>query len=126
MPSFNQHTTQAEHNEELLAFIGQHNKQAHFSDWYVTVAFYTALHYFEAMIFVIKPTSYGEHCSSHIKRNELVKKAFGQMHVPYAALYKVSRAARYNCNAPNSYSYTRMEAHLNNVKKECKKLISPA
>ncbi|MCL2268760.1 MAG: hypothetical protein FWC23_06205 [Chitinispirillia bacterium] len=29
MPSFNQHTIQAEHNKELLEFIGQYNKQAH-------------------------------------------------------------------------------------------------
>jgi hypothetical protein len=123
MPSFDQHTTQAEHNKELLAFIWQHNKQAHFSDWCVTIAFYAALHYFEAALFVVKPITHGEHCSNHTQRNDLIKTGYGQLYLPYISLYKMSRAARYNCNASNSYSWARTEIFLENVKQECGKLI---
>jgi hypothetical protein len=46
MPSRDKHTGQAAHNRELLSFIGSQGKQSQFSDWYVTIAFYAALHYF--------------------------------------------------------------------------------
>jgi hypothetical protein len=38
----------------MLLLIGCQNKQAYFSDWYVTVAFYTAIHFYEAMLDVAK------------------------------------------------------------------------
>ncbi len=51
MPEAVKHIKQAEHNEELLTHLLEVNKQSRFSDWYITVAFYTALHYIESVIF---------------------------------------------------------------------------
>jgi hypothetical protein len=130
MPLYDQHMAQATHNRALLAFLVQQDKQAIFSDWYVTIAFYTALHYFEAVLSVSESVTHRvsknviKHCPNHLSRNELIKIGFSQLHPSYSALYKMSRAARYTCNAPNSYSCNRAETMLARLVKECEKLSS--
>jgi len=121
---------QAEHNEEMLKFMVQQKQQAYFSDWCITIAFYTALHCFEAVIAATKPNIRNgvinvalEHSPSHYDRNEIMKSLFNNIHRPYAALYRMSRLARYDCHAPNSYNWNDAEAFLDDVKKECGKLI---
>ena len=54
MPSSEQHDFQAKHNQELLDFLESSNKRDGFRDWYVTIAFYTAVLHFEAILINIK------------------------------------------------------------------------
>jgi len=131
MPTLEQHTIQAEHNEEMLKFMTQQKQQAYFSDWCITIAFYTALHSFEAVIAANKPTIRSgvtnaavEHSPSHYARNEIMKSLFNNIHRPYAALYRMSRIARYDCHAPNSHNWADAEVFLGDVKNECGKLIT--
>ena len=125
MPAYAQHIEQAEHNESTLAFWHQQGKQTEFSDWYVTVSFYAALHYFEAMITVVKPTAVGdivEHTSDHHSRNNTMRSAFNRIYGTYARLYQMSKAARYNCHTPRSHKWPLAEKYLADVKQECGKL----
>ena len=55
MPESALHLAQAKHNEELLAFLDVHDKTEYFRDWYMTVAFYAALHYVEAILPAVAP-----------------------------------------------------------------------
>jgi hypothetical protein len=136
MPSYNKHIEQTAHNGELLRFIGDQNKQTYFSDWYVTIVFYTALHCFEAMLFRVKPVvQFGtlnvriEHSGSlstlypknseHQIRKRLLKDSFPQISVPYLTLYEMSRAARYECHATNTHNWVDAEMYLQDVKTLC-------
>jgi D-alanyl-D-alanine dipeptidase len=138
MPIYSQHTEQAEHNRELLRFFVQQDEQVKFSDWYVTVAFYSALHYFEAMLFSVKPVVPAggvavEHSdalcgvyraySTHRARDLAMRSLFQQIYAPYSALYRMSRTARYNCYMPGKHDWKRAETLLDSVKKECETLI---
>ena len=130
MPAYEKHSAQAKHNEGLLKLIRAQNKQKLYEDWCVTVAFYTALHYFEAMLAVVKPNIYtpgamvtAEHCTDHNTRSNIMKAKFENLHYPYSVLYKFSRLARYNCHSPNTYVRTNAEKSLEAVKKECRRLI---
>jgi hypothetical protein len=122
MPQYDQHTAQAEHNKKLLAFFTEQGKQKEYSDWYVTVAFYTALHYFEAVLSV-KPTTDFDHSPNHAVRNKIMKIEFGTIYNHYAILYRTSRIARYECHAPDSYAWNDADAYLASVKKECEAAI---
>jgi len=137
MPTYDQHTAQAEHNRELLGSLVQRDEAVKFSDWYVTVAFYAALHYYEAMLFSAKPVipaggAAVEHSSDlcavydvhsqHRIRNLVMGSNFKQIYPPYYSLYKMSRTARYNCHTPSKYGWLRAEKLLAEVKKECNAL----
>jgi hypothetical protein len=136
MPSYKEHIGQAEHNGELLRFIGSQNRQTEFSDWYVTIAFYTALHYFEAMVFAVNPTVvFGtlnakiEHSGSlgtlytersgHQLRRKLMRMNFQDIYNPYSNLYEMSRIARYDCHTPRSYNWGDAEMYLDSVRQKC-------
>ena len=140
MPTYQKHMEQAEHNGELLEFIGRDGAQTRFSDWYVTVVFYTALHYFEAMLFKVKPsvqfgtlsatvehsgslsTFYVKH-SEHQIRKKLMRTNFPQIYNPYRTLYEMSRTARYDCHTPSTHNWADAEAYLDDVKRECETLV---
>ena len=144
MPSHEKHRTQAEHNAEMLRFIGARNGQTPFSDWYVTVAFYAALHLFEAMLSAVKPTVtidrpnmkvkaedssslcgfYRSHSEHHVRKLIMTSsKKFDRLYRPYTRLYDMSRVARYKCYASNSHDWIQAELLLDDVKKECETLI---
>jgi hypothetical protein len=143
MPSYEQHIMQAEHNEDMLRFIGSHNKQTCFSDWYVTTAFYAGVHFFEAVIASTKLTvpagvgggfkitvehtseicGYWKIFSEHYIRNKVMKAQYKQLHFQFASLYEMSRTARYGCHAPNSHDWHQAEIYLSAVKEECEKVI---
>jgi hypothetical protein len=55
MPTDEQHITQAQHNASVLTFLTQQEKQEELSDWFTTIAFYSALHFVEAIFFRRKP-----------------------------------------------------------------------
>ena len=121
MPQYEQHTAQAAHNKKLLDFLAEHGKQAEYGDWYVTVAFYAALHHFEAVLSVTPEAGF-DHSPDHVTRNRVMKTAFRTIYRPYAALYRMSRTARYDCHAPDSHSWSIAETHLASVKRECEAL----
>jgi hypothetical protein len=54
VPEFERHCLQASHNEKVLDFLNNESKAFEFSDWYVTIDFYCALHYIEAIIYKLK------------------------------------------------------------------------
>jgi len=122
MPSYDQHTAQAEHNKLFLDFLREHGKQVEYGDWYVTVAFYTALHCFEAVLSV-KPADGLDHSPNHVARNRIIKTAFGRLYPSYSVLYQTSRVARYDCHAPSSLNWVEAEKYLDIVKKGCEALV---
>jgi len=139
MPTDRQHAQQAKHNIELLHSFAQRSEQVKYSDWYVTVAFYAALHYFEGMLFSVKPVipsaggvavehshvlrrRYNTH-SEHHARDKVMCSDFQPIYTPYSMLYRMSRTARYNCHAPGKHDWARAESLLDEVKKECKALV---
>jgi hypothetical protein len=137
MPSYEEHIMQAEHNEEMLAFLEEHDKHIYFSDWYVTTAFYTALHYYEAMIFATKLTiggitvqdsgtlcRYFDTDSERTVRKNVIKSHYSQLHKSYSYLYRGSRLARYNCYATDRHEWDLAKKYLGDVKIECKRLIA--
>ena len=118
MPQYEQHTAQAEHNENFLNFLTEQSKQTEYSDWYVTVAFYTALHHFEAALSV-KPSAGFDHSPNHVTRNNIIKTTFKTLYPPYAILYQMSRIARYECHAPDSHDWNNAKTNLTGVKTAC-------
>jgi len=123
MPQYKQHRAQAEHNKKLLSHLTEQGKQSEYGDWYITVAFYAALHYFEAVISV-KPVNELSHSRNHAVRNRVMLTTFGALYRPYAVLYRLSRSARYDCHAPDKHDWRQAENLLNEVKKECDVLVS--
>jgi len=107
MPSREQHEFQAKHNQKLLDFLEISNKRDYFRDWYVTIAFYTALHHFEGILHVVSPavnkargrmTIYMDvDYYDHDKRMIVMRdEVFSGIYRPYLALYSFSRLAKYN------------------------------
>jgi hypothetical protein len=137
MPTYIRHREQAEHNKALLTFFVRQNAEERFSDWYVTVAFYAALHCFEAMLFARKPVvpaggaavehsgdlrdAYGTY-SEHRLRSLVMCSDFQQIYTPYSLLYRMSRTARYNCHTPSKHDWKRAERLLDEVKTKCEAL----
>lgn len=91
MPSHEQHLKQAKHNQELIGFIETNGGADRFCDWCVTIAFYSALHYFEAILPVIAPKLNKnrrqgfilEHYDVHIDRQIAMRMVFEDIYVPY-------------------------------------------
>jgi hypothetical protein len=86
-----------------------------FPDWTVTVAFYTAVHILEAVVYIQKNFTIDgkphimQHClkqpqvqklknaSPHLVREILVEENFPQIKTNYSKLHSASRGARYFC-----------------------------
>lgn len=142
MPSDAKHLDQANHNEDLLSHLSDVSKQSIFSDWYVTVAFYTALHYVEAIIFkkrsfaINKTMSVkGKHSSDykaainttseHHVRSILLynnQDVFANISAPYGDLYELSRTARYDCHDTPNNDYIDAERNLSEIKSQFLKM----
>jgi hypothetical protein len=92
-----------EHNKALLAFLETHEADSGFSDWFVTGAFYAAVHRVEAMFTVVKPHIKGrfgtitviEHCAGHRERSAVIGRCFERIHGAYTTLYGYSRIAKF-------------------------------
>jgi hypothetical protein len=137
MPEAAKHLKQANHNEELIQLISSQKKEAYFSDWYVTVAFYTSLHYIETIIFNKRVfninksmTVKGKHSSDfktaigtgseHVVRSKLIyhnPEIFDKIYIPYGNLHEMSRTARYDCHETPSNEFIDAEECLADVKK---------
>lgn len=90
MPSSKVHLAAAEHNQELVRLL---LPKSEFSDWLAVVAFYTALHLVEAVLFEdgIK------HGGNHRNREQILKrkKRYDQLYKHYIPLKEASVVARY-------------------------------
>ena len=137
MPSFSQHSHQAEHNQELLTLLAKQDLCKKFSDWYVTISFYSSVYYVEGIInkigkFYVKDEtiyeknsesikhSYGVN-SEHQARKLLMKdniKIFAKIYNAHQTLYEMSRTARYKCHHPEGHNYINVEKCLNDVNNE--------
>jgi len=133
MPTSDQHLAQAAHNEGLLALLRQQARHLEYGDWYVTVAFYTAIHHIEDMLYVIKPKTRGSiikhssdvrkifpYMSDHSARGWLLKCGFHNLYDPYTDIYQLSQTAKYNCHSPSESDWSRTVSLLENIKAECK------
>jgi len=133
MPSSEQHDFQAKHNQELLDFLENSNKRDCFRDWYVTIAFYTAVHHFEAILHTVSPAvNKGRNRLSvqldvdyydHDKRLTVMRdEVFREIYRPYLALYSFSRLAKYNCHETTIYIRLQVEKKLMTVATGCLKV----
>lgn len=141
MPDYDRHILQADHNQELLDHLCRQNMSKKFSDWAVTVCFYTALHYVEAVVFTqgslwinAKVRVNGKHSSEykpfvgtgseHMVRAALIhnNSIFNALRDAYGNLYEDSRTARYDCHSFNCNGYIDSERDLDVVKKEFVKI----
>ena len=145
MADFERHTSQATHNENLLGILSTQKIDKQYSDWYVTIAFYSAVHHFEALLFkytkafkLNKAKIQINHShelldfystkSEHYARKHLMldnQDVLGKMYNAFVTLYEQSRVARYDCHNTSSYDLGASEGYLDQVKKECAKLLSP-
>ncbi|EKD25861.1 MAG: hypothetical protein ACD_79C01466G0005 [uncultured bacterium] len=98
----------AEHNYSACMYLKQSKE---FPDWIITTAFYSALHYFESLIFPYKESSV-EYKSTeeffqnnklkykleniHSARLHLVKTCYPEYKNAYKDLLGISKTARYN------------------------------
>jgi hypothetical protein len=131
MPSREQHLKQAKHNQELLEFIEVNGGAERFCDWCVTVAFYSALHYFESILPVVAPkinskrqrSFINEHYDVHKERLIMMRMAFESIYAPYSALYNRSRAAKYRRYDTSPYVMSLAKKRLEEVIAECRKVM---
>lgn len=89
MPTKDQHNQKAERNENFAKRIAE---KTGYYDWAVTVLFYAALHYVDAILAVsrIDPHKHEERQDS-IQKNDTLRRVYGE----YRMLEALSRNARY-------------------------------
>jgi len=132
MPSSDQHTKQATHNEGLLSLLQQQARHIEYGDWFVTVAFYAALHRIEAMLYTKKYVVRGSavrhssdarkiwgSLSDHGARELLMKQVFSALYDPYVTLYEMSQIAKYSCHLHSEFDWSRAVSLLELIKKMC-------
>jgi hypothetical protein len=92
------HTEKASDNQRFLDSINQKE----FPDWYVTVAFYKALHLVEKLF-----AAQGCHSNNHRDRHDNLKRHWQDIWREYRPLYTLSRRARYKVRSisPESLEY---------------------
>ena len=83
-----EHTRQAERNQQFLDGLDS----AEYPDWFVTVAFYKAVHLVEALL-----VRHRHETGNHLNRNNALRDHFEDIWRDYAPLYRLSRVARYWC-----------------------------
>jgi len=94
MPDIKAHIDKAEHNRKFLETICQYVER--FADWVAVVAFYSALHYVEALFFRFQPSGQ-KHGTSHEMRERLLKsqRRFKKVARHYWHLWQAATIARY-------------------------------
>ena len=111
MPTSAEHRAKAESNE----FFIQHLNNP-FWDWFVSVAFYTALQYIDAYFATLMPPV---HPPTHQTRDSHIHAKLPRVYVDYRQLEDDSRDARYDA----SMQFTQTDAdrarvYLNRIKAE--------
>jgi hypothetical protein len=90
MATESEHRKQAIHNQ---AFLDAIDARA-FPDWFVTAAFYKAVHLVEVLF-----RRKGHPSGNHNRRNQQLKRHYQSVWRDYRPLYDLSRKARYWCVA---------------------------
>ena len=121
MPSRPDHIAKAEANE-LLA----HTLQVSYPDWALTVLFYSALHWVDAVLDGLNGASV--HPQRHRDRHSFIAQD-PQLRVfepEYSSLWNMSENARYYCELffPDDVGFV-LTARFDPVKSECKRLLAP-
>ena len=111
-----EHRKQAEHNRTFLNAI---DKKA-FPDWWVTVAFYSAVHLIEAFLARQTPRP---HSGSHTRRNNILKRQYDALWREYRPLYAFSRLARYRCYSVQPEHLTYVERRLGRLEDALRKMV---
>ena len=132
MPTHEQHTEQAVHNEKLLAILKQHDKQVEFADWCVTITFYAMVHYFEAILHKAKPEIREprgrrykvEHTQNHEERERIMFAMYRDIHMMYNPYYVLSKSAKYRRYKTPPFMAQKSEIDLGEFKKVCERLMS--
>jgi len=132
MSTREQHLVQAKHNQDMLEFIDLNDKAERFRDWYVTVAFYTALHYFEAILPVVahkinigrKMGFVKEDYDVHDDRETAMMMEFKNVFTQYKQLYNLSRLAKYKLYCTTTRDKALSKKRLSEVKNECDKAFA--
>lgn len=132
MASREQHRKQAEHNQNLLKILDGTAGEERFDDWYVTAAFYAALHCFEAVLPAVaekinykrKLSLIAEHYDAHIDRLIAMRMEFRDIFVPYSSLYNRSRAAKYRRYNITPIMKDLAKKRLDEVVTECRKTVN--
>jgi uncharacterized protein (UPF0332 family) len=103
MAEFLVHISQAEHNESLANYLIGIDKPYH--DWVITICFYSAIHYFEAWLFITNTDSNKKHSdtsmlqdynkSHHSWREDLIHKNRPTVWKSFRKLRTQSEIARY-------------------------------
>ena len=142
MPKDSDHLKQAKHNEEVLSFLAKEGKQSEYSDWYITIIFYTSLHFIETVIFRKESFNIGNRLSGkgrhsanfktvfqtkseHFVRTMLIRnnpEVFDEFNDSYGNLYEMSRTARYDCHKTPNNDYIEAEQELGRIKKAYSKM----
>src|SRR5262245_13131123 len=112
-----EHLRQADHNQAFLAEVDK----TRFPDWFVTVAFYKAVHLAQSLFAVAQLA-----CKSHGKRNSLLRSRYPEVWKNYQPLYAYSRLSRYWCMNVKSEDLVyierrlrRIEASINSARAAC-------
>lgn len=104
MPSYSDHIAQAIHNEDFATFLKGHLE---YKDWLITVCFYTAMHYIEAIFFNMHSIKHTESTipkyptgknkySIHGWRRQLIQRNLPRkVYIFYRKLEENSQTARY-------------------------------
>lgn len=102
MPPAASHLEQARHNANFYATIDK----AVCADWAITVLFYTALHYVDALL-----AQQGVHPTSHAGRNRALERIaeLRPIYADYESLKNASYNARYE--PPVGYTPAHVEAY---------------
>lgn len=114
MPLDPQHLSRAEHNERFLGTFDLDSTP--YMDWAVTVSFYVAVRYVDALLNALRPPRRAE---SHEERNREVstQPRLKPIWHSYRELYNQSRDARYGFVTFTSSEVRRLQSNrLNHVK----------
>lgn len=118
----------AKHNEEVYTHLKDNTE---FTDWVITTAFYTAVHYVESFLFPYQDydgstldTIHEYHngnsfSSKHESRDQLVKEQMSPIHGAYKRLQNLSKTARYK-----DYEFTTHNSYSIVTEQKLKKIIS--
>ncbi len=92
MPTAEEHLAIARRNERTLTYLLKDPR--HHSEWIATVAFYTALHYVEAVFYCDMERTHGH---NHETRDHLLKsdRRYQNIYRHYRPLWEASVVARY-------------------------------
>ncbi|MCP4990151.1 MAG: hypothetical protein GY928_30165 [Colwellia sp.] len=126
----------AKHNKEVCEYL---SKKSEYSDWVITTAFYSAIHFTDHKIFPLTSKQNGEpftyvsfnkywavyskkkHINKHKVKLELVEDELPEVAPNYSILKDLSHTARYVNYKYDSWVANHAKKNLEAIEKFCKK-----